>query len=1227
MNTNEQSTKVEYKELRNLTTTFIDDIKEKKFYTKNSKFRIISKIFSFFVLLYGIANLAFMILISIHTDEKSQINVDSTNLSNTNGVNEKSTDNPIKNEVLTYILFGLIIFSFIINFLSKEYGSKFYFTILYLQYFLFSANHFLLGTHVINYKFSKNIVNISTNYLSNQYYWVLNYNFYFVFIFTDCVFKFLWILTPLNNFIFLCVSMIFNLIFLIIFLPLNNYFDIVENTSTNYLHIIFFIFYLIFSFLIILGSKYLITNKKLLFLQKNKGTGGMFYNFTTSATIPGNLNFFSKIKNINIGYLKWANNSILEKNNFFEKEGEILRYLIKQKFDYSKFENTKGDVSTLTALNLQDGNKFNFTNIECEEIMRNLLFNISDKENLNSLFQHPSSSLPILSNLNNSKSNTQTPRKFALLKRASTYLQHIELEVSCKQLLQNESIDNSHLNYNSSNYVYEDICENIILNKNKFKDFTYLGKSLLTKGVDKILSVEIYARVCPMSPAEKENYSIKNNEYIEFIINDVSKQDILNGMMQFIIRTGQYLHDFKNPLICIQNEISELKDDNEVMMAMIWKHNDYIENKIYKKIDIELDECLAVQEKFEYTKLMSEYCQNMIGSFEDFSKRFMNQGPGVVIVPKNFDLMNLLRFIENMMYVQLSRSNKKVKFTLNYENLLQKSMDSFSSSNDSEMNDGGYIIGSDEGKIKRVLINILSNAEKFTPSGSITLNVTKEIIEMKKYIKFSIIDTGLGMNKYDLERLFTPFFSNNQNDLNKNGCGLGLLIVKEFTEKLGIGIKVTSKLNEGTTMTFSVEDCIIPEGESTLLREKETSGNIKFVPNSDMNSIEEESNEYKDFEVDDNTREIQSTKLFNSFNYDKLESFKDLIDESIAYGETLEGLRRLDTIKFKRNQQINFKRRKLKLSAQVNFGKKQLSVNDMNRILKKKSETSSGGNVLNLNLNIFNSRRNSCVSNNNNSVLQSHKTFKSQNTQKSNFFKENTFSILNLNEICFNEINFEILPIKKEHSSFRRNLTKNSLKKNTLSGNDNQVQGLRKMLETKIMNSQSTMASSKLFSNFRKNKNEIGTESADSFKNSSKNNKTFNILIIDDEKSIRKFSKNMFTKLEDEKSIYNIDEADDGWTGLHKIFERFYLTREPYDLIIADDNMNFIDGSSLFNILIYLMNSECVKLRLDETILNKYVICSADPENVKSKIIDSGEYINLAICEKPLNIDFVKNFI
>jgi signal transduction histidine kinase len=455
------------------------------------------------------------------------------------------------------------------------------------------------------------------------------------------------------------------------------------------------------------------------------------------------------------------------------------------------------------------------------------------------------------------------------------------------------------------------------LNKFKFENFTNLGRSTITYGSDKILSLEVLTRV-------------NEDNSIEFIFNDISKIDFASGFKQFLIKTGQYLHDFKNPLICIQNEISELKEEIEVLMAMVIKHNEFIEsyNKhminisgatgsagspTAKKIDFSLQECLLVLDKFEYTRQMSEYCQSMIGSYEDFSKSIFTP-QNLKISIQNFDLFNLINFIDSMMQFQLSRSNKNINFVLKLENfesnpgqdrnnndtisnnqelsqnnqilerknsfLVRKSTaeifpniqklnrkntltnlnvhDNTSklqiTEKDLEIFEEPEIIGSDESKLKRVLINILSNSQKFTISGSITLTVKKEVSNGIKYYKFSITDTGVGMSPEDLEKLFTPFFSNNNNEMNKNGVGLGLINVKEITEHLGQGLEVTSELGKGTTMSFVIEDRYVdPNSNINIFNEKNTLNNISEV--SESTDI--------DAGIDNNMTQEVSKELFN----------------------------------------------------------------------------------------------------------------------------------------------------------------------------------------------------------------------------------------------------------------------------------------------------------------------------------------------------------------------------
>ncbi|MGY6530951.1 MAG: sensor histidine kinase [Cyanobacterium sp.] len=111
-----------------------------------------------------------------------------------------------------------------------------------------------------------------------------------------------------------------------------------------------------------------------------------------------------------------------------------------------------------------------------------------------------------------------------------------------------------------------------------------------------------------------------------------------------------------------------------------------------------------------------------------------------------------------------------------------------------------YIYG-DERKIKQILINLLSNAVKFTKKGSITLKVFLE----DKTIKFSVIDTGMGIKPEDYHKLFKPFsqIKTHVHDLEK-GTGLGLVISQELAKLHGGNITFTSKVDEGSCFTLSL---------------------------------------------------------------------------------------------------------------------------------------------------------------------------------------------------------------------------------------------------------------------------------------------------------------------------------------------------------------------------------------------------------------------------------------
>ena len=135
------------------------------------------------------------------------------------------------------------------------------------------------------------------------------------------------------------------------------------------------------------------------------------------------------------------------------------------------------------------------------------------------------------------------------------------------------------------------------------------------------------------------------------------------------------------------------------------------------------------------------------------------------------------------------------------------------------------------------------------------------------------------------------------------------------------------------------------------------------------------------------------------------------------------------------------------------------------------------------------------------------------------------------------------------------------------------------------------------------------------------------MLIVDDDKPIRSFCKNLFKKLEEGNEYkFEVEEAEDGSMALMKILEKFGNLKKGFDLIVSDDNMTYLDGSNMLKTLLYIIENKFMKLQAGENILSKIIICSSDAENVKRNTC-SQKLENFIVCEKPLNMQVLKKFI
>lgn len=113
---------------------------------------------------------------------------------------------------------------------------------------------------------------------------------------------------------------------------------------------------------------------------------------------------------------------------------------------------------------------------------------------------------------------------------------------------------------------------------------------------------------------------------------------------------------------------------------------------------------------------------------------------------------------------------------------------------------------SDNTKINQIFMNIVGNANKFTENGKIEIHSTAEKLNAQKVTLTTIIkDSGAGISESDLKQIFEPYYQGVlSNEVENLGAGLGLSLCKELVELYDGEISVTSEVNEGTTVTFSI---------------------------------------------------------------------------------------------------------------------------------------------------------------------------------------------------------------------------------------------------------------------------------------------------------------------------------------------------------------------------------------------------------------------------------------
>ena len=149
------------------------------------------------------------------------------------------------------------------------------------------------------------------------------------------------------------------------------------------------------------------------------------------------------------------------------------------------------------------------------------------------------------------------------------------------------------------------------------------------------------------------------------------------------------------------------------------------------------------------------------------------------------------------------------------------------------------VLVGDSVRLHQIILNLVGNAVKFTMHGKITVDV-KMIHEddHKVTIQFSVTDTGIGISKDNIDKIFDNFQQASSNTSRLyGGTGLGLAIVKQLVEPQGGTVNVKSKVDEGSTFSFILDFMktkAIAASETELIELDSEIKNIKVLVVEDM---------------------------------------------------------------------------------------------------------------------------------------------------------------------------------------------------------------------------------------------------------------------------------------------------------------------------------------------------------------------------------------------------------
>lgn len=245
------------------------------------------------------------------------------------------------------------------------------------------------------------------------------------------------------------------------------------------------------------------------------------------------------------------------------------------------------------------------------------------------------------------------------------------------------------------------------------------------------------------------------------------------------------VHEFKTPLlslISLSNDIKHIVEKEDVSTGVLAGNN------------------TKLKEKVELMEDLSNYSMYLINDIIHFAKMQGSNGFGHNLNVQSIKLSTVLNFCFKILKALLANKRDQIKPILELDPQVEE-----------------IYVRTDEYRIKQIILNLISNAVKFTNFGSIkiTAKIEKEIVEngekqypmeVREALKIRVSDSGVGIRASDKDNIFKECYmiKNKERSMNTYGTGLGLRIAKKIASLLQLDLNCESKYGIGSTFAISI---------------------------------------------------------------------------------------------------------------------------------------------------------------------------------------------------------------------------------------------------------------------------------------------------------------------------------------------------------------------------------------------------------------------------------------